>query len=1448
MVKITMSVVERAEYLADLSEEWVESTPPSAEHSKPSAMDFGSIVVRDSAASRAGSIAYYGTTIMHGVGGGLDQAISASPLSKGVAENSQLAWAAAALHRKGDLLADQTAKTPNRLQALFVVPSPPDAGTVDDPQHELPGQDNNAQLDQARAANSVNEPQLGDEVVSQDASTGPAPLLQPAPAVPPSADFSFHIAKQQRQSWRAHLPPSTPELGRADEALATSTPSAETGKRRMQKTATPKVSPSPSLGIFKFHHDTHTRQHLEALVREIDDLSSPPRALSPRRDREDDLVWLESLAGFRRAGAETEENAFDDEGRLSNTRSAKRVRLSMSELLSSRGQGHRASTGVAKHAPATPQTERRLQRLAQSARKSTAQGSRSSTPRRPPLRVLPPTSMPVRRTLRSALTYSSPAAASYALRATHPAPVLINSPQSLPKGPLLQKPANVVKDKLQEAKALMDRIKARTSERQQQEEHPKGRVGEDLGGLSNGRPSGMSTLARPPNPTPMTATMGHAFADLPSQDGEKAQVAASVVNISTPDLLTPEDERLDALAPLPIIHAPNAAATASVRQNLYTSQHVLSAAGGPGSGDKLNGKRVLLTAALDRQRPPIRPALSFSSQASSERFFTSTSTRVPSGSTAATSMMGSVKSDEGRKVPVSLLGASLGPVLVTPNDVADLLTEDVLGDMLFERDNQRWVRKSGAERKTSGPSSGVTVQGLPAAREESEDDPFRDITGFESSSKSEEAAQAGHVRHRRSGSLTFAIKEERSLANTEKTSTPPVNVSAVLPLLSPDLPGIQPAAQPPQPPRSALKNRIDSFSTPLTGNRTLVAGERSKLGRSVSFSDGRSAGRIMSGREAHEQRASALRHEVHSPSQEGHEPDAADASEEDEADGEDESANCLHPGQVGNVSGQLEIGQSLRTLQTAQGLYHVDGLAEHIQSPSEQSTPTASLAATGRSRSLRLRARNTSTSTSASTLAWQRKPQNANATLLTECSFGVSHDRLLQVLTDVAPFEPCWKELRRLNLADRGLESTIRLKDFLPKLDELDLAKNALAYLTGLPGTLRFLSLPHNKLSSLTSFSHLSHLETLDISHSPALNAVHQLSCLKHLRTLHADRCAIDDVEGVSALDGLVHVSLKGNRLSRLELELSKWRRLESLDVSENCISEVTGVETLPALKTLNLDHNKLCELAVYSPAHALRILKLSHNSLATLDLAQMPNLRTVFADSNSICEVTGTARLRNLENLSLREQRRTAVVLPVRDLRDIRRLYLSHNPIPSTFPTSAFLNLVLLELTSSGLTALPTDFSALVPNCRVLVLAYNFLADLGPLGGMRRLKQLSVLGNRLEKVKSVLGTLRSLPELALVDLRLNPMTLGFYAPPSSSTSSSTLSNPDTRDWTLCDTRFRRSLPTEWLAKRAAYRALMMESSESLRYLDGLRVGTRQREAARQLTEVYDPYQARDAS
>ena len=64
---------------------------------------------------------------------------------------------------------------------------------------------------------------------------------------------------------------------------------------------------------------------------------------------------------------------------------------------------------------------------------------------------------------------------------------------------------------------------------------------------------------------------------------------------------------------------------------------------------------------------------------------------------------------------------------------------------------------------------------------------------------------------------------------------------------------------------------------------------------------------------------------------------------------------------------------------------------------------------------------------------------NANATFLTECSFGVAHDRLVQVITDVQPFEPYWENLSAIDLSRKELDSVARLKEFLPKLDSLNL-------------------------------------------------------------------------------------------------------------------------------------------------------------------------------------------------------------------------------------------------------------------------------------------------------------------------------------------------------------------------------------------------------------------------
>lgn len=62
---------------------------------------------------------------------------------------------------------------------------------------------------------------------------------------------------------------------------------------------------------------------------------------------------------------------------------------------------------------------------------------------------------------------------------------------------------------------------------------------------------------------------------------------------------------------------------------------------------------------------------------------------------------------------------------------------------------------------------------------------------------------------------------------------------------------------------------------------------------------------------------------------------------------------------------------------------------------------------------------------------------HANATFLTECSFGVAHDQILRVITDIQPFEPYWEALSSIDLSGRKLDSVARLKEFLPRLDSL---------------------------------------------------------------------------------------------------------------------------------------------------------------------------------------------------------------------------------------------------------------------------------------------------------------------------------------------------------------------------------------------------------------------------
>ncbi len=376
--------------------------------------------------------------------------------------------------------------------------------------------------------------------------------------------------------------------------------------------------------------------------------------------------------------------------------------------------------------------------------------------------------------------------------------------------------------------------------------------------------------------------------------------------------------------------------------------------------------------------------------------------------------------------------------------------------------------------------------------------------------------------------------------------------------------------------------------------------------------------------------------------------------------------------------------------------------------------------------------------------------------------------KLVEKITEVEPFEPYWTNMKELGLAGKDLPNLHKLDEFCEELEILDVSRNHISQLDGVPHTLRNFRITHNNLSDLTSWGHLRNLQYIDVSN----NQIESLSVFRsliHLRGLRADNNQIRDLSGVAQLDGLLSLRLRGNSIQKLDFKGTKLQRLTELDLKDNHISSVEHLEELRSLSVLNLDDNHLSELKVGESEMlwSLRYLKLCGNSLDAIDVSKYPNLRLLYLDRNRMGKITGLLRTKHLDSLSMREQQVDCMIDSsfLSEAFEIRKLFLSGNLLGTFKPRADFLNLQYLELANCGLESLPTEFGQMIANCRILNLNYNAITDLKPLIGIIRLKKLHLAGNRLQALRPATTVLSHFPSLSECDLRGNPFTVGFYSP-----------------------------------------------------------------------------------
>jgi protein NUD1 len=396
----------------------------------------------------------------------------------------------------------------------------------------------------------------------------------------------------------------------------------------------------------------------------------------------------------------------------------------------------------------------------------------------------------------------------------------------------------------------------------------------------------------------------------------------------------------------------------------------------------------------------------------------------------------------------------------------------------------------------------------------------------------------------------------------------------------------------------------------------------------------------------------------------------------------------------------------------------------------------------------------------------------AHATSLQQAhgSLALAVDELMKAITDAEPYELYWEHIRRLNLTGKRLTTLHSLEDYCSAAEELHVSGNELRQLSGVPVSVRTLLAQNNCLSSLTSWGHLLNLHYLDISGN-VLESLDGLGCLVHLRELRANQNRVRNLEGILDLNGLLHLELQDNELVTVDFEGAELTRLQHLDLSNNQVAAVRNINALPALRTLYLEKNNLREFENADEVYpTLRDLRLSFNQIEVINLATTPSIEVVYLDNNCIHSILGLTAARHLTTLSVREQSHSPNLLNtiLSTSNECRKLYLSSNSAPpdgmkmSSLP---HLNLKYLELASCGLTSLPNDFGKRIPNCRTLNLNFNAVQDLQPLKGCGRLNKLMVAGNRLNKLRRTCIALTRLPALTKIDLRDNPLTVGFYPP-----------------------------------------------------------------------------------
>ncbi|KAF7561943.1 hypothetical protein G7046_g2198 [Stylonectria norvegica] len=229
---------------------------------------------------------------------------------------------------------------------------------------------------------------------------------------------------------------------------------------------------------------------------------------------------------------------------------------------------------------------------------------------------------------------------------------------------------------------------------------------------------------------------------------------------------------------------------------------------------------------------------------------------------------------------------------------------------------------------------------------------------------------------------------------------------------------------------------------------------------------------------------------------------------------------------------------------------------------------------------------------------------------------------------------------------------------------------------------------------------------------------------------------AIQEIDGLACLASTLHdIDLYDNLIGHMR-GLEELTNVTSLDLSFNKIKHIKHISQLKQLKELFLVANKISKIEGLDGLENLTSLELGGNRIRELNnLDTLKNLEELWVAKNKITELSGLGGLSHLRLLSIQSNRLTDLS-PLKEVPSLEELYISHNLLES------------LEGLEDNL------------HLRVLDISNNKVTNLKGLGNLKELEEVWASYNLISDFNDVERELKDKEKLTTVYFEGNPLQL----------------------------------------------------------------------------------------